>query len=77
MAEVHQKEFKKAIRGISDLNAEDRRYAEDVFKKSLRGGLSSGELKREISRLNRNTKDTLTRDEVRKIERDLAQRIKE
>lgn len=73
---IYKREFKKSLRGIRDLNREDRRYTSEVFKKTLRSGLNERELKREMYRLKRNTKDTLNRRELAKIERDLSRRIK-
>ena len=73
---IYREDFKKSIRDIPDLSEKEQTYVKGVFQKSLKGGLTKYEVKREIDRLKHKSKDPLTRREVGKLKEKLEEGLK-
>jgi len=68
---IDRDEFQKALRSIPELSDIERSYAEGVFQNALKDGISKEELKKEVSRLRRNSNDPLDPYEVEKLKKKL------
>ena len=68
---IYRKDFNKALRSISSISSEERKYLNEVFKSDLSDGLSEYELKSRISKLRYNTNDILDSYEVEQVKRKL------
>ena len=72
---IYRDEFKKVTRSIPELSKSERVYTESVFKNALKGGLTKGELKKEISRLKRISGDPLDSSELEKLKNKLMEQL--
>ena len=72
---IYKEDFKKALRDIPELSDKERAYVESVFQRSLKGGLSKFELKKEINRLKYNYNDQLEPSEIKKIKEKLSKSL--
>ena len=72
---IYRDEFKKIMRSIPELSESERAYTESVFENALKGGLTKGELKKEISRLKRVSGDPLDSSELEKLKNKLLERL--
>jgi hypothetical protein len=73
---IYRKDFQKTLKSIPKLSPKEKEYVKSVFDKSLRGGLSEYEVKKEISRLKHNSNDPLSRFEVKKLKKKLGEHFK-
>jgi len=64
---VYKKEFNQALRQLSDISIEERKYLNEVFKKDLEDGLSKEEMKSRIRELSVTYDDSLSAGEVKQI----------
>lgn len=72
---IYQDEFKKILRSVPEFSESERAYTESVFQDALKGGLTKGELKREISRLKRISGDPLDSSELEKLKSKLLEKL--
>ncbi len=73
---IYRKEFNKALRNISTISSEERKYLNEVFKSDLNDGLSEYELKSRISRLRHNAYDSLDSYEIDQVRKKLLGELK-
>ena len=72
---IYRDEFKKIIRSIPELSESERAYTKSVFQDALGGGLTKGELEKEISRLKRVSGDSLDSSELEKLKSKLLEKL--
>ena len=68
---IYRNDFNKALRSLSSISSEERKYLNEVFKSDLIDGLSEYELKKRIAKLRYNTNDPIDSGEVDQIKRKL------
>lgn len=68
---IYSSDFDKALRSVSSISSEERKYLNEVFKSDLTDGLSKYELKKRIEKLRYNTNDPIDSGEVDQIKRKL------
>ena len=73
---IYRKDFKKILRDIPKLSKEEQAYVNDVFQKSLKGGLTEFKLKKEINRIKHNPDDSLEPSEVERIKNKVTEHLK-
>ena len=69
-------EFKKTLRGMSNLSSKERDYLHKSFSKEMGGGLSKFEVKHRTNSLMHNKKDSLKPWELQSIRRKLIDKMK-
>ena len=72
---IYRDKFKKIMRSVPELSKSERIYTESVFQNALKGGLTKGELKKEISRLKRISGDPLDSSELEKLKNKLLEQL--
>ena len=68
---IYRRDFNKALRSLSDISKDERKYLNQVFKSDLRDGLSGYELKKRIEKLRYNPDDPLEPEEVEQVRKKL------
>ncbi len=70
---IYSDDFRKSLRNISVLSPKEREYLEKVFEKSLKGGLSKFEIKKQCGELKYKNGDPLESTEVEKVKKKLLE----
>jgi len=73
---ISRRNFNKAIRSISSISNEERKYLNQAFNTDLSDGLSLYELKQRIEKLRYNQKDPLDYYEVEQVKKKLLEEFK-
>ena len=73
---ISRRNFNKAIRSISSISNEERKYLNQAFNTDLSDGLSLYELKQRIGKLRYNQKDPLDYYEVEQVKKKLLEEFK-
>lgn len=73
---IYRKDFNKALRSLSDISKEERKYLNEVFKSDLADGLTSYELKQRIEKLRHIPDDPLDSYEVEQVKKKLLEGLK-
>lgn len=72
---IYQGQFNQALRSISDISEEERKYLNEVFSNDLKDGLTGYELKQRIEKLRYKTDDILDPYEVEKVKKKLMEEL--
>lgn len=73
---IYRKDFNKALRSISDISKQERKYLNEAFKSDLANGLSGYELKQRIAKLRHISNDPLDPHEVEQVRKKLLGELK-
>ena len=73
---IYRKDFKKILRDVPKLSKKEQAYVNDVFEKSLKGGLTEFELKKEIDRIKHVSDDPLEPSEVKRVKNKVMEHLK-
>lgn len=73
---IYKKDFNKALKQVSDISEEERKYLNEVFKKDLEDGLSVYEIKQRIEKLHHISDDPLDSGEVEQVRKKLMGEFK-
>ena len=68
---IYKKGLNKTLKEISVLSPEEREYVKGVFRGDLKDGITITELKKAVRDLERNYRDSLDYNEVKKIKEKL------
>jgi hypothetical protein len=68
---IYRRDFNKALKSLSDISKDERKYLNQVFKNDLRDGLTKYELEKKIADLRHKSDDPLEPEEVKQVRRKL------